>query len=58
MKRRIQIALAVCLGFATLGVVHAQGKYPTKPIRLIVPFPPGGGTDILARLIGNKLTGR
>jgi tripartite-type tricarboxylate transporter receptor subunit TctC len=34
---------------------HAQ-SYPSKPIRLIVPFPPGGGNDILARTISQKLT--
>src|SRR5215210_3273657 len=34
----------------------AWGAYPEKPVRLIVPSPPGGGNDILARLAGQKLT--
>jgi len=35
---------------------YAQGQYPTKPVRLVVPYPPGGGNDTLARIFGQKLT--
>ncbi|WP_234193286.1 Bug family tripartite tricarboxylate transporter substrate binding protein [Pseudacidovorax sp. NFM-22] len=44
-------------GLALAGApAFAQSDWPAKPIRLIVPFPPGGGTDILSRLVANKLT--
>jgi tripartite-type tricarboxylate transporter receptor subunit TctC len=46
--------LAACLLICTTGLVSAQ-NYPSKPIRYIVPFPPGGGTDIVARALAPRL---
>jgi tripartite-type tricarboxylate transporter receptor subunit TctC len=45
-------------GLLSTNLAHAQGatSYPNKAIRLVVPFTPGGSTDILARAIGQKLT--
>ena len=34
---------------------HAQGNWPDRPIRLIVPYPPAGGTDVISREIVGKL---
>ena len=47
--------LFVSACFATTDAAQAQA-YPTKPLRLIIPFPPGGPRDVQARLIGPKLT--
>jgi tripartite-type tricarboxylate transporter receptor subunit TctC len=56
MKRRTSFAAAL-MGIATLiGAPLATAEYPDKPIKLIVPFPPGGGTDIIARIVGDKLS--
>ena len=48
-------AIALALSFAAASV-HAQEKYPAKPIRLLTPFAPGGGSDILARIIGPQVS--
>jgi tripartite-type tricarboxylate transporter receptor subunit TctC len=40
---------------AAVSVAHAQESYPSKPVRFILPFPPGGPTDILGRLIAERL---
>jgi len=60
MNRLYRTLLAGALLAALPITAFAQAKttYPTKPIRLIVAFPPGGSTDIVARLVGQKLSER
>ena len=52
MLRTFSSLLAIGL---LASAAHAQ-SYPDKPIRMVIPFPPGGGTDILGRLVAHKLT--
>jgi tripartite-type tricarboxylate transporter receptor subunit TctC len=56
--RAFAFALAAALTLAALPAVHAQERYPSRPIRMIVPFTAGTGIDILARVIGQKLSER
>ena len=55
MNRKPILFLAVALAFTVSGTARAQ-SYPTKPIRLVVGFPPGGSNDIVARQLAPKLT--
>src|SRR5688500_3658458 len=52
---RFTTLLAVALALAA-SPMHAADTYPEKALRFVVPFPPGGGTDGLARILGAKLT--
>lgn len=54
--RSAVVASTLFLAFPAAGLGAAQQVYPTKPIRLIIPFVPGGPSDFLSRLVGTKLS--
>ena len=56
MLKLAKLAAAIVLG--TCPAVSFAQAYPVKPIRLIVPFPPGGGVDFIGRIVGQKLAER
>src|SRR5262245_25398193 len=52
---RVFVRLLTVAGTIALAAPAAAAEYPARPIRFIVPFPPGGGVDIVARTVGEKL---
>lgn len=54
-SRRRAVALGLCALALGAGTGHARADYPDKPIRWVVGFPAGGGTDVLARTVGTQL---
>jgi tripartite-type tricarboxylate transporter receptor subunit TctC len=56
MRRAQSLLFALCVGLASAALpAAAQDKYPTKPVRIIVPYAPGGATDIVSRVLGEQL---
>jgi tripartite-type tricarboxylate transporter receptor subunit TctC len=51
--RRLLLGAAVLL---CAGAASAQGSYPAQPIKLVVPFPPAGGTDVVSRVMADAVT--
>jgi len=57
MRRIACIKVIAALAFALAGIcIVAAADYPNRPITLIVPYPPGGGVDAMARVVGQKLS--
>ena len=54
--RRFGAALLAVVAVAALSAAAVAQPYPNKPVRVFVPYPPGGGTDVLARIVAPKLS--
>jgi len=57
LSRRRALGLAAALGgLGVAGMAQAQSKWPDRPVRLVVGFPPGGGVDVMARIVSQPLS--
>jgi len=56
MNRAVTVAAGLLMTLAVSGVLAAEDKYPSRPVRFIAPFVPGGPSDILSRLMSAKLS--
>ena len=55
-RKLVCLAAMTALGTALPMAAHAQADYPNKPVKIIVPFPPGGTSDVMARMLADELT--
>jgi tripartite-type tricarboxylate transporter receptor subunit TctC len=57
MTSRLSLVLAVAVFAASAAINPAEAQdWPTRPVTMVVPFPPGGGTDVLGRIVGQRLS--
>jgi tripartite-type tricarboxylate transporter receptor subunit TctC len=55
MRLVLSIPAAVCAAFLALGAQAQSADYPARPVKMVVPYAPGGGTDTAARIVAQKL---
>lgn len=55
-RRSAVLAAATIMALAAFAPAFAQDKFPSQPIKIVVPYPPGGSTDAMARMLGDQLS--